>query len=48
MSLAEDGSMLELTDEKRKASKDLWEKREMHILFSLVNILVGIKVRQMS
>ena len=38
--------MLELPDEKRAASRDLWEKREIRVMYSIVTILAGAKVRK--
>lgn len=41
--LAEDGSMLELNEASRKVSKELWQLREVRILYSLGSCLLGMK-----
>lgn len=41
--LAEDGSMLELGETSRKASKELWQKREARIYYSFGTCLLGMK-----
>jgi tetratricopeptide (TPR) repeat protein len=41
--LAEDGSMLELNEASRTASKELWSVREIRVLYSLGNCLVNNK-----
>ncbi|XP_064604975.1 trafficking protein particle complex subunit 12-like [Liolophura sinensis] len=40
---AEDGSLLELSAESRKASLELWRKRELQVLYSTGNSLLSVK-----
>ncbi|XP_041358877.1 trafficking protein particle complex subunit 12-like [Gigantopelta aegis] len=40
---AEDGSGVELTSESRKASLELWMKRQTQVLFKIASVLLNIK-----
>ncbi|XP_074641516.1 trafficking protein particle complex subunit 12-like [Tubulanus polymorphus] len=40
---AEDGSVIDLSPENRKASQQVWEKREVQVLYSILNVLGSIK-----
>ena len=41
--LAEDGSVLQLSNDSRRQAKELWEKRHIRVLFAIGNCLLNIK-----
>ncbi|CAI9733161.1 particle complex subunit 12-like [Octopus vulgaris] len=41
--LSEDGSSVELTPESKKASLELWSKRQCQVMYIIANILLSIK-----
>ncbi|CAH1773378.1 unnamed protein product [Owenia fusiformis] len=41
--LSEEGAAIELSDDTRQASVDLWRKREIKLLYTISNVLLSIK-----
>ncbi|KAK3601536.1 hypothetical protein CHS0354_027678 [Potamilus streckersoni] len=41
--LAEDGSAIQISEQSRQVSRDLWQTREMQILYTIGNIFLSIK-----